>query len=108
MDFSKLNPDVLRELLKLSELKAALHKQMTALDERLASLISGKPVKSCCSCRPRQAPWPTLREKRRPKAAKAPESSQGQGSKGNQRPPRGPQGSDSRAAGCRRPGRGVG
>jgi len=44
MDLSKLTPSVLRELLKLSELKAALHKQVAALDARISALGTGKSV----------------------------------------------------------------
>ena len=44
MDLSKLTPSVLRELLKLSELKSALHKQVAALDARISALGTGKPA----------------------------------------------------------------
>ncbi len=42
MDLSKLTPPILRELLKLSELKSALHKQVDALDARISALGLGK------------------------------------------------------------------
>jgi hypothetical protein len=42
MDFSKLNPDTLRELIKLSELKSSLEKQLGSLNDRLSTLFTGK------------------------------------------------------------------
>ncbi len=77
MDFSKLNPDVLRELIKLSELKSALQKQLGALDERLASLFSGKPVKKTAAGKRRGRPPGKAAAKKAakikaPKAAEAP------------------------------------
>jgi hypothetical protein len=45
MDFSKLNPDILREMIKLTELKSSLQKQLIEIDEQLGALFSGKPVK---------------------------------------------------------------
>lgn len=78
MDFSKLNPDVLRELIKLSELKSALNKQLSALDARLASLVSGKPVKKAAvkSGKRRGRPPGKAASKKAPKvkAAKAPKA----------------------------------
>jgi hypothetical protein len=46
MDLSKLNPDMLRELIKLSELKSGLEKQLGALNDRLTSLFTGKAPKA--------------------------------------------------------------
>jgi hypothetical protein len=78
MDFSKLNPDVLRELIKLSELKSALQKQLSALDARLASLASGKPVKKTATAtgKRRGRPPGKANAKKAPKvkAAKAPKA----------------------------------
>jgi uncharacterized protein YjcR len=45
MDFSKLNPDILREMIKLTELKSSLQQQLAEIDEQLGALFSGKPVK---------------------------------------------------------------
>jgi len=69
MDFSKLNPDVLRELIKLSELKASLQKQLSDLDARLAALASGKPVKKTAAAAGKRRGRPPGKA---PKAAKAP------------------------------------
>lgn len=90
MDLSKLTPPVLRELLKLSELKSALHKQLTALDARISALGTGKPaaapkavaVKTPGKRRGRppgakaaKAPkTPKVKAPKAPKAAKAPKT----------------------------------
>lgn len=42
MDLSKLTPETLRELVKVTELKAALEKQLASLNDRLTSLFTGK------------------------------------------------------------------
>lgn len=44
MDLTKLHPNTLRELLKLSEKKAALQKELDALDARIAAIGSGAPA----------------------------------------------------------------
>jgi len=73
MDLSKLTPSVLRELLKLSELKSALHKQVAALDARISALGTGKPAAAPKAV---AAKAPGKRRGRPPgaKAAKAPKA----------------------------------
>jgi hypothetical protein len=78
MDFSKLNPDTLRELIKLSELKSALEKQLGSLNDRLSTLFTGKaPAKKTGKRRGRPpgkkksaAKAPKVKAKKAPKKAK--------------------------------------
>ena len=42
MDLSSLNPAVLRELIKLTELKSGLEKQLEAINAQLTALFTGK------------------------------------------------------------------
>lgn len=42
MDFTLLNPSTLRELIKLTEQKASLQKQIAAIDARLSAIGGGK------------------------------------------------------------------
>lgn len=42
MDLTQLSPEVLRELIKLTEQKSSLQKQIAAIDARLSALGSGK------------------------------------------------------------------
>ncbi len=42
MDLSKLNSDTLRELIKLTELKSGLEKQLAALNDRLTAFFTGR------------------------------------------------------------------
>jgi hypothetical protein len=60
MDLTKLNTDVLRDLLKLTEQKADLQKQIAAIDSSLAALVSGTAG---------AAPVVRARRGRKPKAA---------------------------------------
>ncbi|MDD5199539.1 MAG: hypothetical protein PHC88_07010 [Terrimicrobiaceae bacterium] len=73
MDLTKLNPAVLRELLKLSEQKSALQKQVAAIDARISSLGTGKAAATPGKRRGRPAGSSTKPKKAKaPKAAKAP------------------------------------
>jgi len=76
MDFSKLNPDVLRELIKLSELKSALEKQLGSLNERLSSLFTGKAPAKASGKRRGRPPGKAVAQKAKkaPKPAKAPKA----------------------------------
>lgn len=71
MDLTKLNPDVLRELLKLTEQKASIQKQIAEIDARISALGAGKAAP--------KAPVPATGKRRgrpagAPKAAKAPKA----------------------------------
>jgi len=71
MDFSKLNPDTLRELIKLSELKSALEKQLTSLNDRLSTLFTGKaPSKKKTGKRRGRPPGKAKKVAKAPKAKK--------------------------------------
>ncbi|HEY8900161.1 MAG TPA: hypothetical protein VIM61_07100 [Chthoniobacterales bacterium] len=84
MDLSKLTPALLRELLKLSELKAALHKQVEAIDARISGLGMGKaPVAKAAPAAGKRrgrppgkaaAKAPKVKKEKAPKAAKAPKA----------------------------------
>jgi hypothetical protein len=53
MDLTLLNPNTLRELLKLSEEKLALQKKVEAIDARISALGSGKaPAKTAAPAAP--------------------------------------------------------
>lgn len=53
MDLTLLNPNILRELLKLSEEKLALQKKVEAIDARITALGSGKaPAKAVVPAAP--------------------------------------------------------
>lgn len=67
MDLTKLSPEILRELIKLSEQKTNLQKQIAAVDARLSALGTGK------SSTPKAAPKAGKRG-RPAKAAKAPKA----------------------------------
>ncbi len=93
MDFSKLNPDVLRELIKLSEQKSALQKQIDAVDAKLSALASGKPAKKSAPAtgkrrgRPpgdavAKAPKVKAPKAAKVKAPKAPKAPKGEGRRG--------------------------
>ncbi len=70
MASSILNPDVLRELLKLSEEKASLEKKAAAIDARLEALLGG-----ASAAKAPKAPAATGKRRGRPaKAAKAPKA----------------------------------
>lgn len=81
MDLSKLTPALLRELLKLSELKAALHKQVEAIDARISGLGMGKaPVAKAAPAAGKRrgrppgaaaAKAPKVKKEKAPKAPKA-------------------------------------
>ena len=81
MDFTKLNPETLRELIKLTEQKATLQKQIEAIDARLSAIGSGKSVapkaapKGAKRGRPAKAP-------KAPKAAKEPKAPKTGGKRG--------------------------
>jgi len=86
MDFSNLNPDILREMIKLTELKASLQKQLIALDEELAALFSGKAVKktkAVAGKRRGRPPGnaPKVKAEKAPKV-KAPKAAKGSGRRG--------------------------
>lgn len=77
MDLSKLNPDTLRELIKLSELKSGLEKQLGALNDRLSALFTGKaPAKTKPAGKRRGRPpgkkKAAAKKAKAPKAPKAP------------------------------------
>ena len=88
MDFSKLNPDSLRELIKLTELKASLEKQLEALNSRLTSFFSGKEpsIKATSGKRRGRPPGKPAAKKEKaakaPKAPKAPKEGKGGGRRG--------------------------
>ncbi len=42
MDFTKINPDIVREFLKLSEARESLMQEVAAIDSQIAGLSSGK------------------------------------------------------------------
>jgi hypothetical protein len=73
MEFSKLNPATLRELIKLSELKSSLEKQLGSLNDRLSTLFTGKAPAKKAGKRRGRPPGKTKKVKA-PKAAKAPKA----------------------------------
>lgn len=79
-----LNPDVLRELLKLSEQKASLEKQLTALDARVEALLGGKAPAPAAKVE--KAPAAPGKRRGRPpgapKAEKAPKAAKSGGKRG--------------------------
>jgi hypothetical protein len=73
MDLSKLNPDMLRELIKLTELKSSLENQLSSLNDRLVALFSGKtPAKSTKSTTGKRRGRPPGAKAAAAKAPKAP------------------------------------
>ncbi len=68
MDFTKFNPAMLRELIKLSEQKEALQVQIANIDKRITALASGKTVSEPVKRAKRDAAAPKVKE---PKAKKA-------------------------------------
>lgn len=70
MDLTSLNPDVLRELLKLSEQKSSLVKQIEAIDSRIAALSGGKAPAATGKKRGRPAKVKAEKAPNAPKAAK--------------------------------------
>lgn len=86
MDLTSLNPDVLRELLKLSEQKSSLVKQIEAIDARIAAISTGKataaPVKRGRPAKAKASTAPKTGKRGRPaksapKAEKAPKAARG-------------------------------
>lgn len=78
MDLTKLNPDTLRELIKLSEQKSALLKQIEAIDDRLNAVGSGKspaPKSTPATSGKRRGRPPGASAAKTPKAPKAPKPS---------------------------------
>ena len=73
MDLTLLNPDTLRELLKLSEEKLALQKKVEAIDARITALGSGKaPAKTAAPTAPaKRRGRPAGSKTAAPKAPKA-------------------------------------
>ncbi len=68
MDLTQLNPDTLRELIKLTEQKSLLLKQIDAIDARINAVGSGK------SSAPKAAPEKSGKRRGRPPGAKAPKA----------------------------------
>jgi hypothetical protein len=76
MDLTQLNPDVLRELLKLTEQKAAIQKQIAEIDARISALGAGKaapkaPASAAAAGKRRGRPAGAPKA---PKAAKVPKA----------------------------------
>jgi hypothetical protein len=67
MDLTQLNPDVLRELLKLTEQKASIQKQIAEIDARISALGAGKAARP-----PLPRPRRPKRPRRLPKLRKRP------------------------------------
>lgn len=80
MDFTKINPDVLRALLKLTETRAELTAQIADIDKQLSDLSTGKAsAPAAGGAKPGRKPGATTGAKRGPKpkaekAAKAPKA----------------------------------
>jgi hypothetical protein len=74
MDLSKLTPETLRELLKLSEKKSALQKELSALDARLSALGTGKSPAPKADVAGKRRGRPPGKAAKAPKAPKAPKA----------------------------------